>query len=467
MAEVKIPFALHSYRARSRPLSQQRLVNGYMVRAPEGSKTVSPVYRTPGIKAWTTSTSGNVRGMSRMEGVLYVVSGHSLYAVNPDGASSVRGDAMITGNGRVSMATDGDSLVIAHEGSAWFYDRGSAVLAPIDDEHFLGADQVEWLDGYFIYLVPDSDKFQISNVAAPNTIDVTDFATAETDPDRTVGILVDHGQLFQFGQRSVEIWAIRPGSTFPFIRYSNGRMEIGCAAANSPAKGDNSVFWLADDLSCRVLRDILPLRISTDAIEDEWSKYSTVADAHGSVLTLGGRLVYTLTFPTAKATWQYDLGSSLWNELESYDKGRWRGEHYIHCYGKHLISDFSTSNIGELDIDTYSEWDEPLIWKATSAPIVQQGHWLFHEGLRMDFETGVGLEAGQGSDPQVMLRWSDDSKTFSNVYQRSLGNIGAYRHEVNFYGLGRAKNRVYECSVSDPIPIAMMGALAEIELGER
>ena len=77
-------------------------------------------------------------------------------------------------------------------------------------------------------------------------------------------------------------------------------------------------------------------------------------------------------------------------------------------------------------------------------------------------ESGVGLNIGQGSDPEVMLRWSDDGgHTWSNEHWSPIGKIGEYYKRVFFRRLGmtmKIRDRVYELSMTDPVKIAIMGA---------
>ena len=82
--------------------------------------------------------------------------------------------------------------------------------------------------------------------------------------------------------------------------------------------------------------------------------------------------------------------------------------------------------------------------------------------VQLDCESGVGLDTGQGSNPQVMLRWSDDGgHTWSNEHWASMGGIGAYGTRVIWRRLGmteKLRDRVYEVSGTDPVKIAIIGA---------
>lgn len=461
---MDIPFAINSYLSRSRPISQQRLVNGYVEKTQEGAKSQIPVFNTPGIKAWTTVGDGPIRGAAVFKGKIYVVSGTELYAVDSGGLSSLVGD--IPGAERCTMAV-GNFLVIQTETFAYY--TGGAGTLPVADPDFQGASSVAWLGGYYIYPKPNTDVFYVSQAEAPSDIDAFDYASAEAMPDNIVTSIVDHNDLILFGDQVTEIWALR-GGTFPFIRLQNGVLEYGCAAKHSPAKLDNSVFWLSNDKSVRVLRDNIPQRVSTDVMDTAFEGYGKIDDAIGISMVIDGRATYTLIFPTEGKTWQFSVNTGLWNELESYNIGRWRVDGYINYQGKHLVWDATTNRLGELDKDVYTEWGEQVVWTATSAPVVNGNKWLFHNSLYLDFETGdtsvVDAVTGDDRGAALMIRWSDDAKNWGPAYQRYLGRVGEYSERVSInQSLGRAKNRVYEISISDPVRRRFIAAEGDISPG--
>ena len=91
---------------------------------------------------------------------------------------------------------------------------------------------------------------------------------------------------------------------------------------------------------------------------------------------------------------------------------------------------------------------------------------LFHHRLQIDMETGVGLATGQGSDPQMMLKWSNDGgHTFGNEVWRSMGKIGEYSHRAVWSPLGSAFDRVYWAEVTDPVKRVIVGAALDTTEG--
>mgnify|MGYP000526420300 CR=1 FL=1 len=86
--------------------------------------------------------------------------------------------------------------------------------------------------------------------------------------------------------------------------------------------------------------------------------------------------------------------------------------------------------------------------------------------LQLDCESGTGLVTGQGSDPEIMLRWSDDGgHTWSNEHWKPMGRIGEYGTRVIWRRLGmteKLRDRVYEISGTDPVKIAIMAAELDV-----
>jgi len=92
--------------------------------------------------------------------------------------------------------------------------------------------------------------------------------------------------------------------------------------------------------------------------------------------------------------------------------------------------------------------------------------WTFYHQLQIDLQAGVGLVTGQGSDPQVMLRWSDDGgRTWSSEQWASAGALGAYKTRALWRRLGRARDRVFEVVVNDLVPWMLAAGYIQVERG--
>lgn len=406
--------------------------------------------RSPGVKAWATVGGGPIQCMHSALGILWVVTGGVLYAVNSVGATAVGA----VGNGdEIDIDANLDTVVVVNPPRAYYYD--GSTFAEITDSDFTdrGAGDVEFLDGYMLFREPDTARFFCSDLNDATAYNALNFATAEGAPDELVGLKVDHRQILLFGAKSIEVWENTGASGFPFERMINGFVEIGCANGRTIAKIDNSVYWLADDFTVRRLDGLTPVRVSTHAIEQR-IRECTLLSARGYTYTLEGHLFYILSFD--EGTFVFDITTQLWHERQSYERDNWRWSHPTAFGGRILVADATSNVIGELSPTTYSELGTAQIMEWTYQPIYAEGRTVFHDRLEMFFERGVGLSSGQGSDPEVMLELSDDGgKTWTSLPTRKLGPLGEYRQRAIWHSLGSSPARVYRASVSDPVQVVL------------
>lgn len=95
-----------------------------------------------------------------------------------------------------------------------------------------------------------------------------------------------------------------------------------------------------------------------------------------------------------------------------------------------------------------------------------ENRWIFLTQLELELQRGMGLNQGQGSDPQVMFRLSrDGGKTWGPERWVSAGKTGEYTRRVILRQLGRARNPVAEITVSDPTFWALQDAYLDAEPG--
>lgn len=447
---MKLPLPFATYKLDATQASARRLINCYAEQLPQDDgKGRYILKRAPGIKPWgTVGTLG--RGLHAVNGVLYAVSGNSLYRVAANGVGTSLGT--IPGVQLTSMAHNTNTVVVVTEPNAYYY-NGS--FGQITDPDFTsrGASQVVFLGNWLIFLEPDSGRQFGADFGSATSFDALNFATAEGSPDNTIQILSDKQQLAQFGSESVELAYNSGRSGYPFERVpSGGDFNLGSAAGRSGALFDNTFGWLASDLTVRTLRGVTPTRISTHAIEEQIRSLPRKDDAVGFSYTLDGHITYVLTFPSAARTFIYDATSQQWHERESWQKGRWRPISYAYCYGKHLVQDYETGRIGELDPKTYSEWGEIQRMAWTYPTIYAESRNVFLDRLEIVSEKGVGLIAGQGSDAEIMLEVSyDGGKTHTIHPSASLGRMGQYTHQTDWWGLGWGEQISVRAAVSDAV----------------
>jgi len=470
---MKTPILGSTYVARSVNAADARMVNLYPEIVPEGGKEPAYLQRCPGLQFLASVGVGPIRGVwafSNNVSDAFVVSGNSLYKINTSYSATLIGT--IAGTGPVSMADNGTQLFIAANGPSYIYNNATNVFSQITDPDFPGAVSVGFLDGYFVFNEPNSQKIWITSLLDGLSVDPLDFASAEGSPDGVVGIIVDHREVWVYGTNSVEVWYDAGTQDFPLQRTQGAFNEIGCAAAYSIAKMDNGLFWLGADARGRGIvyraNGYTGQRISTHAVEWHIQQYGNLSDAIGYTYQQDGHSFYVLIFPSANTTWVYDVATGAWHERAGWSNGsftRHRSNCQMSFNNEIIVGDYENGNIYAFNMETYADNGQIQKWLRSwrALPTGQNNlRRTTHHSLQIDLETGVGLNLGQGSDPEVMLRWSDDGgHTWSNYHTSPVGKIGQYYHRTFFRRLGmtlKLRDRVYELSMTDPVKTAIMGA---------
>jgi len=468
---VKSPILGSSYQARSPNAAFDRLINLFAEVIPEGGKEAAWLQRAPGLRLLQAISTGPIRGLwaNTTGTAFYVVSGSGVYRLtSATGTPTLIGT--VTGTGPVSIADNGTQLFFACNPDGYIYNETTGVFAQITDPDFPGAVKVGYIDGYFVFNEPDSQRIWVTTLLDGTSVDPLDFASAEGSPDQLIAIIVDHREVWAFGTTSAEVFYNSGQADFPLTRIQGAFNEIGCAAPYSVAKMDNQIYWLGKDARGfgMVYRaaGYIGQRISTHAVEWQIQQYGDLSGTTAFTYQQDGHSFYQLNFPQAGVSWVFDAATGAWHE-RAYWGGtefeRHRADNQCAFGGTTIVGDYVNGNIYALDPLTYSDNGNEQRWLRSwrALPTTNYKRSVNHS-LQIDVQAGVGLNTGQGSDPQIVLRWSDDGgHTWSSEHSRSMGAIGKTGTRVIWRRLGatmKLRDRVYEISGTDPVKIAIMGA---------
>lgn len=455
------PLVGAAYRARAKAFDAQRCVNLYPEVSGSGSSlSVAMLLGTPGLSTWGTFGAGPIRGIIRFSpSVLIVVSGGQAYSVTTAGVATLLTGSIINATTPVSMASNGNIIMMTTGGTdGYFINPAAGTVAAIIDPDFISGGEVGFVDGYFVWNVPNTGQFQYSQLYGP-MIDPLDFATAEGSPDNLVSSIINYRELWLFGETSTEVWYNQGDTDNVFARIQGAFLEVGCAAANSVAKMDNTVFWLgADDRGQGIVyraTGYTPQRTSTHAIEYAIAQYSRIDDAIAYTYQQEGHAFYVLTFPTGNATWVYDAATDLWHERAYRTDDGELNRHRSNCQatfaGLTLVGDWETGAVYSMALDTFTDAGA-TIPRIRAAPYVTNDDdtYITFDALQVDMETGVTGVA--------VLQWSDDDgKTWSNELQVDLGALGE-TVRVRWRRLGKSRARIFRVTITDSVRVALVGA---------
>lgn len=461
-------------------VTAQQRQNLYMDVKTEKDKTSVALYGTPGLSLFNgVAPGGNAyRGISDQIGSLfYGVKAGTFYEVNNAATETSRGTINTT-SGNVCMAYNGTQVMIVDGTNGYIYTVATTTLTQIVDADFPnGATTVAFQGGFFIVDDPaHNGRFYKSASYDGMTWATLDFATAESNPDALVRVYVNQGIVHLLGESTSEFWNNTGALDFPYSLIQGSPVEYGLAARWSVAKLMGATTFVAKNLSGHVqivtLNGFQPQPISSVELESELDTY-TVGDAVAFAYTLGGHQFYQVSFPSNSKTWLYDAtasriaGAPIWSQLLS-GTGRHLGQWYVHFINRDLTTDYSSGKIFELKANVYTDNGTAIRRVLRSKHIFKNNQQVVVGRLWVDFETGVGLATGQGSNPQVMMRYSKDGgHTWSSELWVTLGAIGRYLTRAIWQRLGRARDWVFELAITDPVKVVIINAgLRVMEGGE-
>lgn len=461
-----IPLLGPDYAERSSNVNAQRTVNLWPRIQKPGSKSPLALYPTPGLTR--LCYCGN--GPNRSNGVVfgdkaYFVSGNGFYSIDSSGTPLLI-DTLNSSGGRVQIAVGRDYIALV-DGTEGYTYNGTIFTEIVDLDFPADPTHITYLDGYFIVNKGDSDEFYISTNEDPTAWNALDFAAAVTKPDNCNGLTATNKDLYICGSNSIQVYYNSDNADFPFTSYTGGTLDYGLAAPHSLVEGSAGLFFLATaeegGIFVSQLTGFQGSNISDD-ISYDLTQLATVEDAEGMFYRFGERSYYQLTFPTEGKTFEYIVEDKLWVERKNYGLTRYRANGHVYLGRKNIFGDYAAG--GEYyyaDLANYTDDGDPIERIRVTQPIHRNGVRITFHQLILEIESGVGLVLGQGSDPILMMRYSDDGgHIWSNELTASMGKIGEYGVILQWDKLGQSRSRIFEFKVTDPVEVAIISAYAQV-----
>jgi hypothetical protein len=485
---ARLPFVGGSYESQSLDAANERTVNWYpeMIEV-ASSKAQAILCPSPGYLLWHTLPQANVRGLFSHRDRFYAVAGTGFYEITVAKVVTLRG-TVVDSTLPVTWATNGDAglqILIGTGGNAYCFNTGTNAFTTA----LTGtADVIGFCDGYFLALDAATSTLQISALNDGTSWDALDVAQRQTASDPWVGMVVANRQVHLSGTLTTESWYNSGDPDFPFTPVQNSLVQTGVASPYaSIALVDDSRIWLASNTegTGMVVRSsgYAPTRISTSAVEHAIQHYAVTSDAAAWAYQSGGHTFYLLSFPSARITWVYDTLTQLWHE-----RGWWnpelmrfdcvRARCHAMAFGSHMVGDRLTGGI-YIQSATYALdlGDAPLRRLRRGPFLANDNQWLYYPEVRILLDSSISTDYAPtpvadrrligpptlrlalsdfSGDPQIMLRWSENGRTWSNERWHSAGKVGEYGYVATFRQLGRSRNRQFEVVCSDPVPLRLI-----------
>jgi hypothetical protein len=347
-----------------------------------------------------------------------------------------------------------------------------APFGQITDPAFLGADRVIFIEGWLGFNQPGT-RTAFTNAPVPYTLCFAGafYALKDSSTDNLVTIFENNREWWQIGERTSEVWYNSGGVNYAFSRLPGIGPQIGCSAKHSIARVGPDLCWLAQNENGQNIviktSQYSYERISNHAIEMAISSYPQVNDAIGDCYEELGHVMYVLTFPTADTTWVFDLSTGFWWQRLSWNSNtgtyhRHVGNVFVNFANLRLWGDYQTGQVHQQNRKFYTDAGAvlrcqrrtPHVWSKENRKRV------FYSNLQVEFTPGVGLQSGQGSDPQALIRWSDDGAvSWDYEVWAPIGKAGETKNRAVVQQIGMdSRNRTFEVNYSDPTPRDIIGA---------
>lgn len=460
-----------SYEAPSIYQDAQECINWFIERDPtksDGQRGQFSMYPTPGLIRRAQPASGEVRGLRAVQGdtMLLAIIGNTLYSFDVTYAATVRG-TLGTSNGVIKITDNGLAAYFCDGPNRYSFTYAGNVFATIapTDGAFVGGGASDVVDGFIVYNQPSSQNWAATSL---NSVATPALSVGKKDgaPDNLVSLIVNNREVFLLGQYTSEVWVDVGAFPFPFQRIPGTSSQHGLAAKNSISRLGNAFAYVSQDTRGQgiivVMNGYAPQEISTHAVTNTLAG-QTISDAVAFTYQIESHEFYVVTFPTIDLTWVYDASTQLWHKWLSVDSFNVYHRHRANCQtlfnGQVLVGDFENGSIYQLDNQTYTDAGNTIRRLRRCPHLVSDFFQQFFDRLQIQLQPGVGLVLGQGQDPQVMMRMSNDGgSTWGNEHWHTIGKIGRYQNRVIWRRLGSARDRVFEIVVTDPIKAVIISA---------
>lgn len=474
-----------TYQTASQVFDSERCINLYPEPGGQHSKSRMAMIGTPGLSLLQSGLAGGVRAMWSGNGRLFAIAGNHGYEISPTGGGIITDYGTMAGDGGIGynpckiVANNGGSgggqLFAVNSNTNQIYQFNP--VGPAMTSVF-NATAMEYLDGFQVAIATgaslaggNANQVNVSALGDGTTWNALNYIIRTGAPDLITQLAVINGQLWIFGQKTIEVWYNAGNPLFPFQRYQGATIDCGLLAPWTVAKTQGALLFLgADDRGyARVYQTngMAASPVSNFAIEAMIQSFIATngisINTNAFIHQMAGHSFYCLNMQAASAansmTLVYDLTTQLWHERYSNNAGAYT-QWLANCFasinslqgsaplGKDFVGDYSTGKIYQIGAQFTSENGTAIIRQRNSAHIASSNRWVKYPSLEIDADVGTA---------QIALSYSNDGgRTFPHTRSAiSASNDQAYMSgdsgfgRFKFWQMGRSRDRVFSAKIVD------------------
>lgn len=385
------------------------------------------------------ATPGRERGGINWNGVHYRAAGSKLISISRAGVVTVLGE--IGDNGLNAIFDYSfDRLAIASNQNLYYY-QPTTGLTQVTDPDLGVVVAMCWMAGYFI--VTDGNTIAVTELNDPYSVNPLKYGSAEASPDAIVSLFRISNQLCAVGRLTCEFYQNIGGALFPFQRIDNALIEKGAVGTYASAFFSQSFAFvgggLNEPLSVYLAAPGGTTKIATREVEillqEAGGETALAACLVESKIDKAHELLYihlpseTLVFD-AHAT--NKLGVPIWFRLSSGVDGGfpYRCREWTYVYDAWHCGDLLGQQVG-VEIDAPTQFGQVVPWQFDTAFAYNEGAGAIIHMLELAHNPGVA-----GSDAVIYHQYSDDGKTWSQVFRTEPTKPGDMLKRATWFGMG-------------------------------
>jgi len=384
------------------------------------------------------------RGGINWNGVCYRVMGTKLVTVASNGSVTVLGDVGGPVNTLVTMDYSFDRLAIASGGRLYYW---NGALTQVTDPDLGVVLDVCWVDGYF--MTTDGTSLVVTELTDPTQVNPLKYGSSEVDPDPVVALLKLRNEVYALNRNTIEVFDNIGGAFFPFQRIEGAQIQKGvigtfacCVFVETVAflgsgRNESPGIYLGANAGAQ--------KISTQEIDDLLLTYTEAQLAQVKLEARNDKAHQHLYVHLPDRTVVYDAAASqaleqqVWFTLTTTVVGfaQYRARNFVWAYGKWLVGDPQSSNIGYMVQDIGSHWGQIVRWEFGTLIVYNEGKGALFNQLELVSLTG---RVAVGMDPIVTTSYSTDGMAWSQDRPIRVGTTGNTNKRLCWFQQGHMRN---------------------------
>lgn len=436
-------------------------LNCYAEKAPTQQEKSMSLRARSGLTALKTVGASRARGLlvkaGLFSGQALILADTTPYLLSSSAVvTTLTGTVPGTGYVDLDATQDADLNAVAYiaTGSALYQitEAGGAMAETFPPSGTQGASSVCCHRGYVIATTTENDQAYVK-VPGDTTWQALSFVSAEYAPDPLKGVRSRGDQIILHGSATVEIWTENTDSAVPpLVPYGGLHFDFGCRAILAAVTCEDSHLFVDSNCNVRQFDGGSAQIVSDDGLAEQ-IRACAAEDLRATWFAEAGHIFYVLHLGSS-ATWVYDLATKLWHLAASLGRDGWRASLFGQLGESTIAADVASSQVYTLDPSSRIDGSDVFAVRFFAYAELPEGS-VPCANLELICETGDSPRTGQGSDPLIEMRMSDDgTHSWGRWKPQSLGLTGDYSKRVRWPALGRItapRGRWFEFLVSDPV----------------